>query len=112
LRASGGLTWTRGAVSLTWQAQYYHHYIISTNATFVALQGRDGYVPSQVYHDAAATYSFGSGAGWLADTQLRLGIQNVFNKRPPVDMNFTYMMYSVFGDPRLASYTLSLRHSF
>jgi outer membrane receptor protein involved in Fe transport len=114
LRASGGLTWSRGALSLGWQSQYYHHYAITVNSTnpTVQMQGNGGRIPSQTYHDAFATYSFDSAAGWLENTDVRLGIQNVFNKRPPVDVSLTNTLYSPFGDPRLASYSLSLRHRF
>ena len=112
LRASGGLTWSRGALTLNWESRYFHHYIVSTNAVLLPLQGNGGRVPSQVYHDASATYAFDSGAGWFENTEVRLGIENVFNKRPPVDTNLTNTLYSPFGDPRLASYSLSLRHRF
>jgi outer membrane receptor protein involved in Fe transport len=114
LRASGGVTWSRRGLNLTWQSQYFHHYIASTNAATLLMQGNAGRVPSQVYHDVSATYSFASAAGlaWLANTRLQLGLQNVFNRQPPVDVNFQNTFYSPFGDPRLRSYSLSIRHGF
>jgi outer membrane receptor protein involved in Fe transport len=112
LRASGGLSWSRGPLTLSWSSQYFHHYIASTTATIVQAQGNGGRVPSQVYHDVAAAYAFGPGVSWLENTELRLGIQNVLNERPPVDVNFQNTLYRPFGDPRLANYSLSIRHSF
>jgi iron complex outermembrane recepter protein len=116
-RANAGLTWSRRGLRLTWLSRYFESYLVSTNATNIANQGDNGRVPSQVYHDVSASYTFGAAAaggvaGWLADTEVRLGIRNVFNKKPPVDVNFTNTFYSSFADPRLATYYVSIRHGF
>lgn len=68
-------------------------------------------MPHQVYHDINAGYEFAQSAGWLADTEIQLGARNVFNKSPPFDAS-SFPYYSVFGDPRLASYYLTLKKGF
>jgi len=52
----------------------------------------------------------------LANTETSLGIRDVFDTKPPFEANAKlsgpYGMYSYFGDPRLASYYLSVRRNF
>jgi len=81
-----------------------------------------------MYHDLVLGYHFAeartpggtapgmSGGALLDGLELQLGVRNVFNKRPPHDLNpvsrsYT-LSYSAFGDPRLASYWLSVRKAF
>jgi len=63
-------------------------------------------VPSQTYHDVYGGYSF------LSSVEVQAGVKNVFNKRPPFDANMTALYYSPFGDPRLATYYVSIRKAF
>jgi outer membrane receptor protein involved in Fe transport len=80
-------------------------------------------VPSQHYHDVFVGYRFGPTAGqgrgaWQAaerlvrNTDIRLGVKNVFNTKPPFDTTNSYLYYSGFGDPRLASYYVTVKRSF
>jgi iron complex outermembrane receptor protein len=49
----------------------------------------------------------------LDNAEIQLGIKNVFNKKPPLDLgNSPLNFYSTLGDPRLASYYLSLKKYF
>jgi outer membrane receptor protein involved in Fe transport len=49
----------------------------------------------------------------LTNTEWQLGIRNLFNTKPPLDVsNASGGYYSGFGDPRLASYYLSLKKAF
>ena len=80
--------------------------------------GNGGRVSSQMYHDAFIEYRFaessaGRGlAGLLEDTQVQFKVRNVFNTRPPFVGREGQRFISAFGDPRLASYALSLTRSF
>jgi outer membrane receptor protein involved in Fe transport len=124
LKANAGLTWQYRAWTLGWTARYFHHYFVAdpssaADLTRITNQGNGGRVPSQTYHDLTASYSFGpseAGSGWtsrlLGNTEIRLAIDNVFNKQPPFDASNSTRYYSPFGDPRLASYSLTLRKSF
>lgn len=68
-------------------------------------------IKHQLYHDLTVQYAFNE-SSWLdgfgKGLSLQLGIRNVFNKTPPRDRT----AYSFYGDPRLASYWLTLRKSF
>jgi len=125
-RGNGGLNWSRGAWSAGWNTQYYHsHYVYSptsalaTRAAIVLGQGSDT-IPSQTYHDVSVAYRWGSGqAGWrriLADSEVTIGLQNVFDTSPPITANLNPLAgtnaFSNHGDPRLRRYTISLRKSF
>ena len=114
LRANGGVTWGLRQWTLAWTARYFDSYVVSRNPTFVLNQGSQR-VPSQVYHDLFAAYRFNRFASMsvLDNTEIQLAIKDVFNTKPPLDMgsNLGYF-YSPFGDPRLASYSFSIKKSF
>lgn len=118
-RGNTGITWTRGRLQAGWSLRYIDDYLLDTfSAATLLAQGNGGRIESQVYHDIFVSYTFGAqdkSARWrqlLTGTQLRLGVRNLFNTEPPVDVSNTTNYYSGFGDPRLANYTLSLTHRF
>jgi len=121
-----GLNWNRGPWSAGWNAQYYHShrpYFNNTTpasaATTVLNQGSDT-IPSQMYHDLSVSYRWGAQpTGWarfLAQSQLTVTVQNVFDTSPPImaaiDPFFGTSSFSNHGDPRLRRYTLSVRKQF
>jgi outer membrane receptor protein involved in Fe transport len=110
-----GLNWSYGAWSAGWTARYFSSYVAATTAVVNQLQGNGGRVPSQTYHDVFATYRFGAAAGptFLDGTDITLGIRNLLDKEPPFDANSSYNgYYSTYGDPRLASYWLTVKKRF
>lgn len=119
-KANAGLNWQYGGWSAGWTASYYSSYLVAdpslpTSADLFLIQGSDE-VPSQIYHDVVASYRF-EGVDRLFshadDLTVRLGVKNVFNKKPPLDAGFySAGFYSPYGDPRLAQYWLSLTTSF
>ncbi len=124
-RGNGGLTWTKGAWTLGWNAQYFGSYFVynsaaseAVRATAILNQG-SATIPSQAYHDISASYRWARNPkGWqrlLAGSQLTLGVQNTFNTMPPIIATITPLgssSYSTIGDPRMRRYTLSLRKKF
>ncbi len=128
-RGNFGLNWQRGAWGLGWNAQYYDSYLIygalpspltpaqvAARENSVLGQG-SATVPDQIYHDLIVTYQFGGSAwagGLLANTEFSAGIQNLFDKLPPIlaSTSATAAGYSTYGDPRLRRYALSFRKSF
>ncbi|WP_161965821.1 TonB-dependent receptor domain-containing protein [Steroidobacter cummioxidans] len=115
LKGNVGLNWRHGAWSVGWAARYFDSYLSSMSATINRWQGNGGRVSSQTYHDVFATYHFSadSPAAVFADSEVTLGIKNLFDKAPPFDANNTYNgYYSTFGDPRLASYWLGIKKRF
>ena len=116
-KGTAGLTWNYGQWTLGWNTRYFDSYWVNATHTFNVNQG-SARIPSQIYHDAFATYRFGRsssahfGSQLLSNTEINLGIRNVFNAKPPFEaVNFATAYYSYFGDPRLASYYLSVRKS-
>ena len=123
-RGNGGLNWKKGSLSLGWNMQYYDSYLVyskllpaSSTALSVLNQGSSK-IPEQIYHDVQVRYEWGAApGGWrrlLSNTQVTLGVQNVFNTRPPVVATTSIGNggYSPFGDPRLARFTLNVRKRF
>lgn len=126
-RGNAGVTWSRGPLSVGWVARYYSSVYLDTrnvlgNARIIAGQGNNGRVDSQLYHDVFATYRFGAasvGTGlrerasrWLSRTEVQAGVRNIFNTWPPFDATNLSRYYFSVGDPRLASYYVSLKKAF
>ena len=85
----------------------------STSANTYLRQGSTR-VDSQTYHDLFLGYRFpvARPARWFENVELQMGIRNVFDKEPPLDLSNITNLYSGFGDPRLRSYYLTLAKSF
>jgi len=118
-RGNGGVTWNSGPWSVAWSAQFYNSYLIyapgsaqSAITSAVANQGARR-IPSQIYNDLSIGFRFADSqrfsASALAPLEVRFGVQNLFDKSPPIDV---VQFYSTFGDPRLRRFTLSLRAQF
>lgn len=123
-KANAGAVWTKGPWKVGWDVRYFDSYraftanaaVAGTNANAILNQGNGGRVDSQIYHDAHASYRFEQPVdreGRLVDyTELRFGVKNLFNAKPPYDATFGPFYYSPYGDVRLASYWISLAVGF
>lgn len=124
-QGNAGLDWTYGKLSVRWNTQYFHSYNIYTTqnrntaagaasiASAITLQGSSR-VPSQLYSDLYLSYDFNAAGGLLNGIRISAGVQNVFDKTPPVIAITSYSQagYSTYGDPRLRRFTLSVRKAF
>jgi iron complex outermembrane receptor protein len=120
-RGNFGVEWTSGDWSAGWNAQYYDSYSVrqgtaplgALSASAVAVQGAER-IPSQIYHDLDIRYRFPPNSpSLLAGLELTLGIQNLFDRRPPVLATTRATgTYSTFGDPSLRRYTISVGRHF
>jgi len=114
-RGNATLSWTYANWTAAWTTRYFDSYRLyaagQENPLILASQGSAG-VPSQTYHDVFASFRFGSPTGLLSGTEIAVGVNNVFNTRPPVDLSNLALFYSWLGDPRLANYYVSLRKAF
>jgi iron complex outermembrane receptor protein len=122
-RGNAGLDWTRGRWSAGWNAYYFNEQYIyaaetipASIASAVLTQGSDIYA-AQLYHEMRVGYQFGYGdSGWqrfLKNTRLNVGVQNVFNREPPIRAGTGIGGgFLPTEDPRLRRYTLSLRKQF
>lgn len=115
-----GVDWTMGRVSVRWNTQFYDSYTVyltdddAGQRDFrITAQGAEK-VPSQMYSDVYASYDFKDAAGPLNGVRISAGIQNLFDKKPPVIAvsGFFAAPYSTYGDPRLRRFSISLRKSF
>jgi iron complex outermembrane recepter protein len=119
-RGNVGFDWSKGAVGAGWNAQYYGGYrICSTfNSSFECGSRETSQgalrLPSQKYHDIYMRYSFPAKSGALANVDLRLGINNLFNDRGPTvasGIGFSDGPPS-YVDPRLRRFTLVAHKHF
>ncbi len=104
-KGAGSLQWTGDRLTLIWQTRFFDSYFVSLDRQ-VSIGLGAAKVPSQTYHDISGSYAFANGL------KLRATVNNVFNKRPPLDTSNASFLYSTFGDPRLANYQLTVSKSF
>ncbi len=78
-RGSGSLQWTKDRLSLGWQTRYLSGYYLTLDRSVVAAQG-SAKVASQMYHDMNISYRLPQ------KMTVRFGINNIFNKMPPLDV--------------------------
>lgn len=92
---------------------------VVTPATTVNAQGGEK-VSSQIYHDTTIAYATGeqnSGRKWrdrlLGNVVVTVGVRNVFDKVPPLDVSYTGNFYtSPFVGLRLRHYWIEVSKSF
>jgi outer membrane receptor protein involved in Fe transport len=118
-KGSAGATLARGDWRFGWAARYLGSYLVAdpaqaSSAPLILSQGNGGRVPSQMYHDVLLAWSSPAtlGDSIFSGLEIKLGIANVFNKVPPFDASNDTYFYSFYGDPRLRSYSVSIRKSF
>ena len=123
-RGNFGVTWNADWYSIGWNGQFYDSYrpygagdseSVVEQATIN--QGSHE-IPNQSYHDVYARFNLGRFPGvrngMLEGFDVTLGIQNVFNERPPIISTRVVNSggYSTYGDPRLRRYSIQLRKQF
>lgn len=110
-RANATVTWDYRNWTLGWFSQYFDSYALNAQRAVDPNQGA-ATIESQIYHDVVGRYRFGASQGLLAETEVSFGIRNVLNADPPVDVTLIVPGYSRFGDPRLATYYLTIKKGF
>ena len=125
-RANFGLTWTSpgDTWALGWNAQHYdsyHVYGAGSSDTVIdqsVLRHGTDTIPSETYHDLYFKLDLGAFSGMAAGvfegTEVRVGIQNAFDKVPQTRPGFspTDGRFSVYGDNRLRRFTVNLSKQF
>jgi iron complex outermembrane receptor protein len=124
-QGNAGFDWTLGKLGVRWNTQFYDSYnIFFTNDPSIAsgaasidraiaLQGARR-IPSQSYSDLHVSYDFKDVGGVFNGLSISAGVQNIFDKKPPVIaiQSYTQAGYSTFGDPRLRRFSISIKKSF
>lgn len=118
-RGNGSISWRKGPWLATISARYFDSYLVSTVASTIANQGHGGRIPSQSYVDLFASYRLPGRSeankrmAWLtANSELQLGVRNIFNTKAPLDAANGSSLYSQLADPRGAVYSISIRKGF
>ncbi|QXQ06822.1 TonB-dependent receptor [Sphingosinicellaceae bacterium] len=114
-RGNGGVDWSSGRLRLGLNGQFYSHYRVITSddaqpdEQLLIYQGRS-HIPAQFYLDLSGAYTFVDGAGGLVPrgTQLRVGILNILDHRPPTVAEPYTQGYSYYGDPRRRRFELTI----
>lgn len=124
-QGNAGIDWKVGKWGVNWNTQFYASYNVFPTVDVdtsrgaqrvedaIALQGKRR-VPSQAYSDLFASYDFSAARGLLSGLRVSAGIQNIFNRKPPVLAIQSYAQagYSTYGDPRLRRFTVSVTKEF
>jgi len=118
-KANLSIAWSYADLTLGWATRFFDSYFLNIDHTVVTAQG-SATVPSQTYHDLFGSYRFNHvpRLSVLDDLELAFGVRNVFNKKPPIDVVGQGVFaafapgYSYYGDPRLATYYLTVRKAF
>lgn len=123
-KGTAGLTWKLQHWTAGWTVQMFDSYLtadpsLASSGPVIQRQGNGGRVPRQYYHNVFLRYRFGGeGAGtWIAtvlgNSELTVGVRNIFNEDPPLDAaSLTQGYTSGYGDARLASYYVSFLRRF
>ena len=121
LRANAGFAWQYGPATVSWATQHFDSYKLyqptsdEDDIAGIVLSQGSAEVPSQTYHDVHFSLRLGE-TRWgresrlLQDVDIALGIQNVFDRSPPVIAEG--LGVSTFADPRLRRYSLVVRAGF
>jgi outer membrane receptor protein involved in Fe transport len=119
-RANAGAEWRKGPLAVDVNVQMFSRYrvtyagdLATRNPQVLRYQGRE-FVPSQAYVDLSVRRRFqlGPGGGLINAVDLRFGVQNVFDKRPPTIANQFEVPYSTYGDARRRRFQLTLASEF
>jgi len=110
-RLNASLIWNREHWSAGWAAQYYDSYHINPTSTAAIMSQGWIRVSSQLYHDAFVRYRLPARSGFWDGMELTLGVKNLFDQAPPVDMSTTFH-YSTLGDPRMRRLYVNLKKVF
>jgi outer membrane receptor protein involved in Fe transport len=113
-----GLDWTKGALTAGWTAQFVGrmnvcgpNIAVACNVA-IARQGSER-IRGAAYHDIFVRYKLdGLGFAGIRNADVMLGVQNVFNKEPPIIVATGGASYGTSADPRLRRFTLALKQHF
>jgi hypothetical protein len=119
-RGNVGLEWSKGPLMVGLNAQYFGHYRptyfntsgFGNSARIIANQGSNR-IPAQAYVDLFARRLFKLPASHnLKSFEVSFGINDIFDKRPPVVAQVGLPGYSYYGDPRRRRFELVLSSAF
>ncbi len=103
-KGNGSISYSRERWSLGGRARYFGPYWLNIDHSVQVLQG-SAKIGAQAYVDVFGTFKL------FPKTELRGGVNNVFDRSPPINAT-TSLFYSYFGDPRRANFYVSINQKF
>ena len=103
-KANGSVVYSTDKWTLGWRIRYVGSYWLNVDHSILLAQGAARIGP-QSYSDIFGTFKINP------KTEVRAGINNLFDKRPPINATQA-SFYSQFGDPRLMNFYLSVNRKF
>jgi outer membrane receptor protein involved in Fe transport len=124
-RGNVGAEWRKGSLAVNFNVQFFSRYrvtmadlrlgdlVVEDNEQTVRNQGRDR-IPNQAYADVAISrrLRLSPASSPLKAVDVRFGVQNVFDKRPPTVANEFDVPYSTYGDARRRRFSLAVLTEF
>jgi outer membrane receptor protein involved in Fe transport len=108
-RAAGTVGWSYNAWSANWSTRFFDKYCMVSGCVVQLNQGSAS-IPSQVYHDIFIDFAPDKEVTpWGSKVELQFGINNIFDRDPPIDTDNTSQYYSTFGDPRGSNYYAAIK---
>ncbi|WP_427791360.1 TonB-dependent receptor domain-containing protein [Brevundimonas diminuta] len=100
-RVTTNVNWTRGPLTVGWEARFEDK--VATYETTKALNPSQEettnipYIDSQIYHDLIVRVRLSGGVFYANNTEMYVGINNVFDERLPYTRGFSDSQYELFG---------------
>jgi outer membrane receptor protein involved in Fe transport len=118
-RGHAGAEWTRGPLLIDLNLQFLDSYRVTygdpllsaRNPQILRYQGRE-HVPSQTYVDLTVTRRLEFRMGALRAIDLVVGVQNLFDRRPPTITDPADFPHSTYGDPRRRRFEFTILSEF
>jgi iron complex outermembrane receptor protein len=99
-KGNGSIVYSTDRWSLGWRVRYVGSYWLNVDHSVLAIQGA-AKMGAQSYSDIFGSFKI------TPKTELRAGINNIFDRRPPISAT-QGSFYSQFGDPRRMNFYLSI----
>lgn len=100
-RLTSSVNWTRGPLTLGWEARFEDKVAtFETTRSLSTAQEESSdipYIDGQVYHDFIARLRLDGGVLYANNTELYVGVNNVFDERLPYSVGFEQSAYELFG---------------
>lgn len=100
-RLTSAVSWTRGPLTLGWEARFEDKVATFETTRTLSTAGTESsdipYIGAKVYHDFTARMRLDGGVLYANDTELYIGVNNVFDERLPYSIGFDSSQYELFG---------------
>lgn len=112
-KAVADFTWSKGGFDLTWTTRAIDGYWLNAEHTPDPVLQR-ATVPTQIYHNLSMRYALPD-LPFGGDTEIQVGVTNVFNTTPPLDPTALvsgYSRHSPHGSPKGAGWYFGFTTQF